>query len=269
MVVLSLIMVRRNMGALKLERRNSESTSKSASQMPVKKESGKKVKAKGKIMPLYKYLVISKEQYDEFSEFLTSCFALENLLFFVKATTFRHLVSEINSDRQAAKRLTDTNLNISNVAEMQDGIPSFTPHTIESPVSTTTTIQLSADLDSPKSIEDGQGHTKPKRQTTMEKVFAMEFNYLEDLMKEKHKATDSTSIRDIVSNMYDMYISVEGEYQVNIPSEQRERIETFMKDEHEVSEYLTLFDEAIEEVYGMLTNVYRFQFKADSRYVVN
>ena len=191
-------------------------------------------------MALYRYLVISKEQYDEFSEFLTSCFALENLLFLVQAITFRHIISEM---------IGENNIN----------------ENIES--SQSTDIENNAGLemtDLEKAKEKSSGN---KKQTTEDKVFAMKFNYLEGLIEEK--PTDTKSIHEIVTNMYDEYISIDAEYQVNIPAEQRNKFTEFLKNDHEAQDYLNLFDEAIMEVYGMLTNVYRFQFKADSRYIVN
>ena len=190
-------------------------------------------------MPLYKYLVISKEQYDEFSEFLTSCFALENLLFFVQAVTFRHIISEMIGDENM-----NGNMSSSESTDMECNVE----------------LQM-ADL--------GQRPARNNKQTTMDKVFGIKFNYLEGLMEDKSQLNDKESIKEIVTKIYDKYISIAAEYQVNIPSEQRDKFTEFLKSDHEAKDYLHLFDDAIMEVYGILTNVYRFQFKADSRYMVN
>lgn len=203
------------MGHLSLENKYSESSN-------VLPENSIPKQAKPKLMPLYKYLVISKGQYDEFSEFLTSCFALENLLFFVQAITFRHFILEINEGKEIEAGTTKDNVEL----EMTD---------------------------------------LPQQQSLRDKVFAMKFGYLAGLMEEK--PNDTESIHRIVQNVYDKYISIDSKYQINISYEQRMKFTEFLGNNHdEVQDYLHIFDEAIIEVYEILSNVYRFQFKNDSRY---
>ena len=199
----SLWIIRKNMGRLTLKPRNSGSLSEE-SQMPPGQSTSNQSPAK--IMPLHKYLAVSKDQYDEFSEYLASCFALENLLFLVQAITFRHII---------------------------------------------------------KGMIDENNINENKTESTRDKVFAMKFNYLEGLIKAE--PTSPQSIPGIVTNIYDKYVSIEAEYQINIPYQQREKMMEFVEVNHEIQEYLSLFDEAIVEVYKMLTSVYRFQFKANSR----
>ena len=55
---------------------------------------------------------------------------------------------------------------------------------------------------------------------------------------------------------------------MNISADTREAISGFLKSEHEIKDYLHLFDDSISEVYGMLTNIYRFKFKSDLRYAL-
>ena len=227
MVGLSLWMVRKNMGNLTLsgQQRYLARPSTSISAAPPSFESDSSAR---KVMPLYEYLDVSRKEYNEFSEFLASCFALENLLFFVKAIFFRRIVSEIVND-------TDQHLE-----------------------NTINTDQECSEI-----------HTSSTRhQTTMEKVHLIKFEYLEELLKDKDKSQskDKESIQNIAVNIYKKYISIEGEFQVNISADIRDDITEFFKSDHEIQDYLDLFDDALCEVYGMLTNVYRFKFKSNLRY---
>lgn len=213
LIVLPLWMVQRNIGNLhnnvsnKMEYKHSHGKSESIKQ--------------GVAMPLYEYLSLSVEQYDEFSQFLTTCFALENLLFFVKGIVFRQTVSKIINKSRTRKN-NDESMEI----EME---------------------------------EENQG--------TIEKVFALNFVYLEGL-EESCKPNDKVSIQDIAMSIYDEFISVDAKYEVNISADARNKIISFFNTQRQMEEYLCLFDEAIDEVYGMLTCIYRFQFKSSSKYGV-
>ena len=211
----SLLMAYKNMSSF--EKRHSDvSISKSTDTV----DSGVSTSSnKGKIMPLYEYLKLSIETYNEFSEFLTSCFALENLIFFVKAVVFRRIISNIVEEKSGANTVNEST-----------------------------------------EIEMTENH-----QSTMDKVCGMEFKYLDGLIL-KSELNDDKSVHDIAKKIEEKYISVTGEFQVNISADVRETITDFLRTEHHAQDYLHLFDGAVKEVYEMLVCIYQYRFKSDSRY---
>ena len=172
-----------------------------------------------KLKPLYEYLEGSMEQFTEFSEFLASCFALENILFFVKAIKFRQIVLS-------------------------------------------------------KASEDGNTcdhvEIKVEDEEMLHNIYGLDFKYLEGLDERIDNGNDANSkemIHNIAAGIYDKYISMDGEYAINISAENRVKLDAFFNDkDHGIKDYLNVFDESVVEVYGMLTSVYRFQFKSNARY---
>ena len=62
------------------------------------------------------------------------------------------------------------------------------------------------------------------------------------------------------------YIGMDGRYPINISAHTRKKLDVFFEKDHEKKDYAHLFDKAIEEVYEMLTSIYRFQFNSHKRY---
>ena len=255
MVGLPLYMVKKNMGNLKAQRRHSLSWSESPEPSHSAIEAPKK-----KIIPLHKYLSTSIEEYNEFSEFLASCFALENLLFFVKAIRLRRIISDIvdpNKYKSGAVNTPSTN-DAEDKTEMklELGIDTTSSNVSDNPAKHLNVNSNSTEID----INSEKYHTR------MNKVFAMEFEYLEEIL-DREKLKDNKSIHGIAVKIYHKYISSEGEYQLNISADIRQNITDFFNSDHEMNDYLHLYDDVLREVYNALSNVYRYKFRADSRYV--
>ena len=173
-----------------------------------------------KVVPLYEYLNLSKAEYNEFSEFLTSCFALENLLFFVKAIAFRHIVSNI-------------------VKQKGNG----------------------TDNDNAEEADNDIEIVIDQNTMEMDRVYALDFKYLDiDLQKNN---SENDTVQEIAIGIYEKYISMDGIYPINISAEVRRKLNKFFNCDHEIMrDYCDLFDQAIEEVYGMLNGIYGFQFNS-------
>ena len=64
----------------------------STSNSPTITNPDQNIKNKPISIPLYTYLSNDHQHYQKFAQFLTTCFALENLLFFVRVIAFRHVL---------------------------------------------------------------------------------------------------------------------------------------------------------------------------------
>eukprot|EP01084_Bolivina_argentea_P159415 277638_1 len=191
------------------------------------------------IKPLCTYLE-ELENYNEFATFLSSCFALENLLFFSKVLVFRHVLLKIMKTEYEQKQQNkpkDNSIVVTDEKE-EESVPN---------VSENDQVFYDKWCSSPS-------------------IFGVKFEFLEGIY-ESCSANDNVSIYDIGNKIVNQYISSAAINQVNISAVNRNIIMTFFSTNVDkcVKDYLQIFNGAILEIYGVLNSVYAFRFKSHSK----
>ena len=191
-------------------------------------------KSKWKKKTLYKYLADGEENYSKFAEFLSTCFALENLLFFSKVLAFRHVLLSMLREKHK-----------NNANETDEAV-----------------------LSKEDTVSNGELEFYDKWcPEGMENVFGVKFEYIDGLY-ESCTSNKNIAIDDIAMDIYNKFIATDGLYQVNISGFNRHEIIVFFNknmdsdDNRKIEDYLIVFNNAIVEVYNLLKSVYAFQFKA-------
>ena len=168
---------------------------------------------KSDILSLSEYLTKGESEYEEFAQFLTKSFALENLLYVVRSLTFRH------------KILKQLQLQTVNVTQDQ-------------------------------SAPNGK---------FWQKVFKLKFDYLKPVKGENRMET----VSQIAQNIYDQFICDQAPYQINIPYDIKETLDSFFNNDeinnYTLQDYLIVFNDSIQAVYQILMSVYQFQYKSKKK----
>lgn len=97
--------------------------------------------------------------------------------------------------------------------------------------------------------------------------YALTFDYLEHIHESIRPGIikfDSSAINNIASSIYKQCLVVDSVDEVNISYECRENIKTFFSNNgdagKEITDYLTIFDDSMIEIYSLLNSAYRFKF---------
>lgn len=173
---------------------------------------------------LHKYL-LNEENYTKFTEYLTTCFALENLLYMVKVVAFRHVLMDIIYKQR--KQMEHTDIKTEN-----------------------------EEYSNSKQNDEWC-------QVGMKSLFAIRFDYIDGLYQ-NCTPNDKLTVHEIAKDIYNRFIISNALYEINLSYETRQALNEFFNSGEEnktIEEYLVVFNESIYEVYTLLKSVYLFQFK--------
>ena len=189
-------------------------------------------KSKSKTNALSKYLV-DEQNYYKFAEFLSTCFALENLLFFAKVMAFRHVLMDMLKQRE--------------VMEVNN--------TKEAVVNNEDTIDYNGEF-------EFYDEWCP---TGLVNAFALKFKYIHGLYQSV-TPNEKNTMYDIALDIYNTFISTDGLYQVNISGFNRHQLTGFFNEKtddnaRKIEDYLIVYNDSVIEVYDLLKTVYAFQFR--------
>ena len=125
-----------------------------------------------------------------------------------------------------------------------------------------------------------QNPTTDLKDETLRKCYSMKFEFLDKIYKEYTDITDEIksdsfdkttcdALLLICKKIYKECIADDGEYQINIPYNVRGDLDNKFKTEdngkqtfESYDEFLNLFNDAVNDIWDLLQNVYRFKFKS-------
>ena len=93
-------------------------------------------------------------------------------------------------------------------------------------------------------------------------VFSLSFNFVDGVYEScQIQPNDTDSVFNTALDIYNQFVIREAMHEVNITAEQRDELDEFFKsNEHDIEEYLVIFNESLMEVYALMTTIYRFQY---------